>query len=112
MYFWYESYMGGLLEALVSIYSKSIVWKWINTPNLQVITIGPGKDWGDVVVPIPAKHTNNQPVMELVAFTRVVWKESFNIWDNDLNSITVEDLKEISQSKYYDEHRNLENLLW
>ena len=63
-----------------------------------------------MVVPIPVKHTKTKLVMELVEFTRSISKESFAIWVNDLNSITVEGLKDISQSKDYYEHRNFENL--
>ena len=64
-----------------------------------------------MVVTIPDKNIKTQLVMEIVEFSSTTSKESFPIWDDYVNGVTVEDLKEISRSKAYDECRNFQNLL-
>ena len=55
-----------------------------------------------MVVTIPDKHIKTQPDMELVGFFSTISNESFPIWDEYVNAVTVEDLNAIVRSKAYD----------
>ena len=74
----------------------------------QGVSIGPGKDWDNVVVTLPSKNTKAHLSMEIVAFSSSTPNASSSIQDDDINGVTVEDLKDIGWSKSYDVCRNFE----
>ena len=65
-----------------------------------------------MVITLPVNHIQTHPGMDIVVFSRAASKESLPIKYDNVNGVTVGDLKVIVQSKTYFEHRNFVNLLW
>ena len=51
------------------------------------------KVMGEVVTNLFGEHIRDYPSMKLVDFSRVIPKESFNIYVEDINWVTIDDIK-------------------
>ena len=53
-----------------------------------------------MVVTLPEKHIKTQMGMDLVAFHRATSRESFKIWYDEINGVTIGDLSQLVMINY------------
>ena len=84
------------------------VWNAITIHKSQGIIIGSDKDWENVVIDLLGKHRRYHPGTELVDFSWATSRESSALCFEDVNEVTIEDIKTIGRGKGYDERRRIE----